>query len=112
MGRATARLEPSMKRIFLFLATNFAVLVLAGIVLNVVLPMFGIRVGSNNTGLLVMAAIFGFGGAFFSLAISKWMAKRATGMQLVTEPRTELERWLVGTVQRQAERAGIRMPEV
>ena len=101
-----------MKRIFLFLATNFAVLVLAGIVLNVVLPMFGIRVGSNNTGLLVMAAIFGFGGAFFSLAISKWMAKRATGMQLVTEPRTELERWLVGTVQRQAERAGIRMPEV
>ena len=101
-----------MKRVFLFLATNLAVLVLAGIVLNVVLPMFGIRVGNNNAGLLVMAAIFGFGGAFFSLAISKWMAKRSTGMQMVTEPRSELERWLLDTVGRQAQRAGIRMPEV
>ena len=102
-----------MKRIFLFLATNFAVLVLVSIVLNVVLPMFGIRLDQNgNTGLLVMAAIFGFGGAFFSLAISKWAAKRSTGMQLITEPRSEGERWLVETVRRQAEKAGIKMPEV
>jgi heat shock protein HtpX len=102
-----------MKRTFLFLATNFAVLVLFGIVLNVVLPMFGIRLGQGgNAGLLVMAAVFGFGGAFFSLAISKWMAKRSTGMQLITEPRTEDERWLVETVRRQAERVGIKMPEV
>jgi len=102
-----------MKRIFLFLATNFAVLLLVSIVLNVVLPMFGIRLDQNgNAGLLVMAAIFGFGGAFFSLAISKWAAKRSTGMQMITEPRTELERWLVATVQRQAQAAGIRMPEV
>jgi heat shock protein HtpX len=102
-----------MKRIFLFLATNFAVLALVSIVLNVVLPLFGIRLNQNgNAGLLVMAAIFGFGGAFFSLAISKWAAKRSTGMQLITEPRTELERWLVGTVQRQAQAAGIKMPEV
>jgi heat shock protein HtpX len=102
------------KRSVLFLATNLAVLVLAGIVLNVVLPMFGIRVGSGsgNVGLLVMAAVFGFGGAFFSLAISKWMAKRSTGMQLITEPRNEGERWLVETVRRQAEQAGIKMPEV
>jgi heat shock protein HtpX len=100
------------KRTFLFLATNLAVLVLAGIVLNVVLPMFGIRVGSNNTGLLVMAAVFGFGGAFFSLAISKWMAKRSTGMQLITQPRSDGERWLLETVRRQSERAGIKMPEV
>lgn len=101
------------KRTFLFLATNLAVLVLLGIVLNVVLPMFGIRLDQNgNAGLLVMAAIFGFGGAFFSLAISKWAAKRSTGMQLITEPRSEGERWLVETVRRQAEKAGIRMPEV
>jgi heat shock protein HtpX len=102
-----------MKRTFLFLATNFAVLVLFGVVLNVVLPMFGIRLDQGgNVGLLVMAAVFGFGGAFFSLAISKWAAKRSTGMQLITEPRTEDERWLVDTVRRQAERAGIKMPEV
>jgi heat shock protein HtpX len=102
-----------MKRIFLFLATNFAVLLLVSIVLNVVLPMFGIRLDQNgNAGLLVMAAIFGFGGAFFSLAISKWAAKRSTGMQMVTEPRSELERWLLDTVGRQAQRAGIKMPEV
>ena len=102
-----------MKRIFLFLATNFAVLLLVSIVLNVVLPMFGIRLDQNgNAGLLVMAAVFGFGGAFFSLAISKWAAKRSTGMQMVTEPRSELERWLLDTVGRQAQRAGIKMPEV
>jgi heat shock protein HtpX len=101
-----------MKRTFLFLATNFAVLVLAGIVLNVVLPLFGIRVGNNNGGLLVMAAVFGFGGAFFSLAISKWAAKRSTGMQMIVEPRSDTERWLLATVQAQAQRAGIKMPEV
>jgi heat shock protein HtpX len=101
-----------MKRIFLFLATNFAVLALVSVVLNVVLPMFGIHLGRGNGSLLVMAAIFGFGGAFFSLAISKWMAKRTTGMQLITEPRSEGERWLVDTVRRQAEKAGIKMPEV
>ena len=102
-----------MKRTFLFLATNFAVLVLFGIVLNVVLPMFGVRLDqAGNTGLLIMAAVFGFGGAFFSLAISKWAAKRSTGMQLINEPSTEGERWLVDTVRRQAEAAGIKMPEV
>ncbi|MEO8160420.1 MAG: protease HtpX, partial [Arenimonas sp.] len=100
------------KRTFLFLATNFAVLALASIVLNVVLPLFGIRLGNGNGGLLVMAAVLGFGGAFFSLAISKWMAKRSTGMQLITEPRNEGERWLLDTVRRQAGTAGISMPEV
>jgi heat shock protein HtpX len=100
------------KRTFLFLATNFAVLALASIVLNVVLPLFGIHLGNGNGGLLVMAAVLGFGGAFFSLAISKWMAKRSTGMQLLTEPRNEGERWLLDTVRRQADKAGIRMPEV
>jgi len=100
------------KRTALFLATNLAVLVLAGLVLNFVLPLFGVRLGAGNGSLLVLAAIFGFGGAFFSLAISKWMAKRSTGMQMVTEPRSETERWLLETVQRQAQAVGIRMPEV
>jgi len=102
-----------MKRTFLFIATNFAILLMLSIALNVLLPLFGIRLGAGgNGGLLVMALFFGFGGAFISLAMSKWMAKRTTGMQMITEPRSEGERWLVETVRRQAEKAGIRMPEV
>jgi len=99
------------KRIALFLATNLAVVVLLGIVLSVLQGVFGITLGNNGT-LLVFAAVFGFGGAFFSLAISKWMAKRTTGMQLITQPRNEAETWLYNTVRRQAEAAGIKMPEV
>jgi heat shock protein HtpX len=101
-----------MKRTFLFLATNFAILAMLSIALNVVLPLFGIRLGGGNAGILVLALVFGFGGAFFSLAISKWMAKRSTGMQMVTAPSSEVERWLLETVQRQAQAAGVRMPEV
>src|SRR5690606_3200955 len=63
-------------------------------------------------GLLVMAAIFGFGGSLISLLTSKWMAKRATGAYVITQPRNETERWLVETVRRQAQAAGIGMPEV
>ena len=99
------------KRIALFLATNLAVLVLLGIVLSVLQGVFGIRLGDNGT-LLVFAAVFGFGGAFISLGISKWMAKRTTGMQLIEQPRNEAEAWLYNTVRRQAEAAGIKMPEV
>lgn len=99
------------KRIALFLATNLAVMVLLGIVLSVLQNVFGITLGNNGT-LLVFAAIFGFGGSLFSLAISKWMAKRATGMQLIEQPRNEAETWLYNTVRRQAEAAGIKMPEV
>lgn len=98
------------KRIALFLATNLAVMVLLGIVLNV-LRAFGFDFGPNGQ-LLAMAAIFGFGGAFISLAMSKWVAKRMTRMQLVTEGRSADERWLLDTVRRQAEAAGIAMPEV
>ncbi|TWR42609.1 protease HtpX, partial [Xanthomonas vasicola] len=61
---------------------------------------------------LVMAAIFGFGGSFISLLLSKFMAKRSTGAQVITEPRTPTERWLLETVRRQAQAAGIGMPEV
>jgi heat shock protein HtpX len=100
-----------MMRIALFLATNLAVMVLLGIIMNVVLPMFGIQLG-NTGALLVFAAVFGMGGAFISLAISKWSAKRAMGVQVIEQPRNEAEAWLLNTVRRQAEAAGIRMPEV
>lgn len=99
-----------MKRVFLFLATNMAVLVLVGIVLSV-LQAFGINLGNNGT-LLVFAAVFGMGGAFVSLALSKWIAKRSTGAVVIEQPRNESEAWLLNTVRRQAEAAGIGMPEV
>ena len=99
------------KRVALFLATNLAVLVLLGIVMSVLQNVFGISLG-NNGALLLFAAAFGFGGAFISLAISKWMAKRTTGLHLITEPRNEGEAWLLATVKRQSEAAGIAMPEV
>jgi heat shock protein HtpX len=92
-------------------ATNFAVIALLGIVLAVLEGVFGIRM-EGNWGLLFIAAVFGFGGAFFSLAISKWVAKRSTGAQVIEQPRNETETWLLATVKRQAEAAGIRMPEV
>ena len=94
-------------RIALFLATNLAVLFLAGIVMS----LLGVNPNQMG-GLLVMAALFGFGGSLVSLLMSKWMAKRATGAQVITQPRNETERWLLATVQRQAQAAGIGMPEV
>jgi heat shock protein HtpX len=95
------------KRIVLFLATNLAVLGL----LSVVMAVFGIN-PQSMAGLLVMAAIFGFGGSIISLLLSKWMAKRATGAHVIDNPRNETERWLYDTVRRQAQAAGIGMPEV
>lgn len=100
-----------IRRIALFLATNLAVLVLLGIVMSVLEKAFGIQPGQNGT-LLVFAAVFGFGGAMISLLMSKTMAKRSTGAQVITQPRNEVERWLFQTVERQAQAAGIRMPEV
>jgi heat shock protein HtpX len=103
-----------MKRIFLLVVTNFAVLA----VLSITMQLLGIdrmlaqSSGLNLQGLLVMAALFGFGGSFISLLISKWMAKMATGAQVIESPSTSAERWLVDTVRRQAEKVGIGMPEV
>ncbi|HET8819698.1 MAG TPA: protease HtpX [Xanthomonadaceae bacterium] len=99
------------KRIGLFLATNLAVLVLFGIVMNVVLPMLGVELG-NTGALVVFAALFGFGGSLVSLFASKWVAKRFTGARVIEQPRNEAERWLVATVHRQADAAGIGHPEV
>ncbi|MFC5577809.1 protease HtpX [Lysobacter niabensis] len=99
------------KRVALFLATNLAVLVLLGIVMSVLQNFFGVRLG-NQAGLLVMAAVFGFGGSMISLLMSKWIAKRSTGAHVIEQPRNEAEQWLVATVHRQAELAGIGKPEV
>ena len=95
------------KRVFLFLATNLAVLALVSIVMSIL----GVN-PQNFGGLLVMAALFGFGGSIISLLMSKWVAKRTTGAQVITQPRNEAEQWLFTTVQRQAQAAGIGMPEV
>ncbi|MGH8075465.1 MAG: protease HtpX [Lysobacter sp.] len=99
------------KRIGLFLATNLAVMVLLGIVLSVLQGVFGVTLGNNGV-LLVMAALFGFGGSLVSLLLSKWMAKRSTGAHVIEQPRNEAEQWLLATVGRQAAAAGIKTPEV
>jgi len=102
-----------MKRIVLFLATNLAIM----IVLSITMRLLGVEPYLNANGLdlgnlLAFAAIMGFGGAFMSLAMSKWMAKKSVGAQVITDPRTQEELWLVQTVARQAQAAGIKMPEV
>jgi heat shock protein HtpX len=104
-----------MKRIFLFLATNIAIL----LVLSVTLRLLGVDrildeqgTGLDYNKLLIFSAVLGFGGSLISLAISKWSAKRAMGVQVIEQPRTADEQWLVETVRRQAEAAGIGMPEV
>jgi heat shock protein HtpX len=96
-----------LKRLTLFLLTNLAVLALVSVVMSVL----GVN-AAQFSGLLVMAALFGFGGSIVSLLMSKWVAKRFTGAQVIETPRTEAEQWLVATVRRQAEKAGIGMPEV
>ncbi len=96
-----------MKRITLFLATNLAIIV----VLSVFLSIIG--VDSRSTwGMLIIALVFGMGGSFVSLAMSKTIAKSATGAQVITRPSNAVERWLLDTVARQAQQAGIGMPEV
>ena len=102
-----------MKRIFLFIATNIAVLALLSLVLFVLESAFGVHFGQGGYGgLLLMAAVFGFGGSLISLAISKWTAKRMMGVRVIQQPQTEQEHWLVNTVTRLANQAGIGMPEV
>ncbi|MFP4397727.1 MAG: protease HtpX [Desulfonatronovibrio sp.] len=104
-----------MKRVFLFLVTNIAILAVLFVVLNL-LGVSGIldeqRVGIDYKSLLIFAAVLGFGGSFISLAISKWMAKRLTGAKVITSPKNEMESWLVRTVRQQASRVNIGMPEV
>ena len=99
-----------MKRVVLFIVTNLAVLVVLGIVAR----LLGVdrAVPGQYGALLAFAAIFGMGGSFLSLAISKWMAKRMTGAHVIEQAATPDEAWLVETVRAQARAAGIGMPEV
>ncbi len=104
-----------MKRIVLFLITNLAIV----LVLSIVLRLLGVErildeqgSGLNINALLVYSAVIGFGGALISLAMSKWSAKHMTGAQVIEQPSNPTEIWLVNTVRRQAQQAGIGMPEV
>ena len=102
-----------MSRIFYFLLTNLAIV----FVLSITMSLFGMggyleANGINYQGLLIFTACFGFGGAFLSLAMSKWTAKKMSGAQVILSPSNEEERWLLDTVSKQAQTAGIGMPEV
>lgn len=104
-----------IKRVALFIATNLAIVLL----LSVVLRLLGVdrlleESGSdlNYQALLVLSLVIGFGGSFISLAMSKWMAKRATGARVIEQPQNATESWLLATVERQSRDAGIAMPEV
>ena len=104
-----------MKRILLFIMTNIAIMV----VLSITLRILGVdsilaENGSdlNIQALVILSGVIGFGGSFISLLISKWMAKRMTGAVVITNPTTNIERWLVDTIEKQAKIVGIKMPEV
>ena len=100
-----------MKRVFLFLATNFAILIVLGIALSILMPVLGID-SQSNAGLLLFCAVFGMGGSFVSLAMSKWIAKRSVGAVVIEQPANQQEAWLIDIVKFQASQAGIGMPEV
>lgn len=96
-----------MMRILLFLLTNLAVMLVFGVILSLT------GIGSQSVkGLMIMSLLFGFGGAFVSLLLSKWMALRSVGGQIIKEPRNETEHWVLNVVARQAKEVGIRMPDV
>lgn len=96
-----------MTRVIIFIATNLAIVLLLGIVMS----LLGISSRSLG-GMLFIALVFGMGGSFISLYISKWMAKRAVGAQVIESASSQEEQWLLNTVSRQAKTAGIAMPEV
>jgi heat shock protein HtpX len=102
-----------MKRVFYFLLTNIAIM----LVLSVTMRLLGVGPyltanGLNYTSLLIFSGVMGFGGAFISLSISKWTAKRMSGAVVIEKANTETERWLLSTVREQADKVGIQMPEV
>ena len=102
-----------MKRIGLFLLTNLAIMLVLSVVASLLgADRFLTQNGLNLGSLLVFSAIFGMGGSFISLAMSKWMAKRSTGAVVIEQPKNAAEAWLLATVERQARAAGIGMPEV
>ena len=104
-----------MQRIFLFLLTNIAIMVILSITLRVLgVESLLAQNGSdlNLNALVIFSGIFGFGGAFISLAISKWMAKRMTGAKVIGNPSNNVEKWLLDIVEKQSNIVGIKMPEV
>ncbi|MBG09808.1 MAG: protease HtpX [Gammaproteobacteria bacterium] len=100
-----------MKRVLLFVAINFAVMIVLSIVLSILMPALGLN-SSSNAGLLLISAVFGMGGSFISLLMSKAIAKRSVGACVIETPRNSEESWLFSTVKTQAERAEIGLPEV
>src|SRR5690349_16092370 len=97
-----------MKRVFLFLATNIAIMVVLSVVVHVLgADRWLTANGLNLEGLLIFSAIFGMGGAFISLAMSKWIAKMSVGARVIDKPQNSMESWLVSTVSRLARQAEI-----
>ena len=102
-----------MKRIFLFIVTNLAVLALLSVAVIIIEQAFGVRLASGGLGgLLLFAGIFAMSGALISLGLSQWSARRLMGVRVVAAPQTDIERWLVATVRRLADYQRIGMPEV
>jgi heat shock protein HtpX len=107
-----------MKRILLFLATNIAIMLVISISWSIISSVFGLgainqgKGGLNLTSLLIFSALIGFAGSFISLMMSKWIAKRSVGAVVIEQPSNSTEVWLMETVRRQANAAGIKMPEV
>ena len=102
-----------MTRVILFLATNLGILLVAGFFLNLVENYYAAQgVAMHLQGMLVLCAVFGMSGSFISLFLSKWLAKRSAGVQVIETPHTRQEQWLVDTVAELAQNAGIKMPEV
>jgi heat shock protein HtpX len=101
-----------MLRILLFLGTNIAVMFMAAIAMAVLTALGVIPPDAPYVSMLIWCALFGFGGSIFSLAISKWVAKKSTRAHVIESPSNDIEQWLVSTVKRQADQAGIGMPEV
>ncbi len=100
-----------MLRIALFLATNFAIMIILTLVMSIISNVFGIQLGGYSR-MLVISAVIGFAGALISLFMSKMMAKRSMGVHIIEQPSNATEQWLVSVVARQAKQAGIGMPEV
>lgn len=99
------------KRVILFLLTNLAITFVLGIVLNIIFSVTGIS-GQSTGGILIMSLLFGFAGSLISLFMSKSMALRSVGAEIIQQPRNQAEQWLFDTVQRQSQQAGIPMPDI
>lgn len=99
------------KRVILFLLTNLAITFVLGIVLNIIFKVTGIQ-GGSTAGILVMSMLFGFAGSLISLFMSKSMALRSVGAEVITQPRSGAEQWLFDTVKRQSQQANIPMPDI